>query len=289
MGKSSRHLVAKWLAEKAALLLEPTEREVVCGDLAETGASDTRALVEILGLVIRRQAACWSEWRPWAALLLVVIPLGLILSLMSRLWADGTSVSVWLYAGHRDWSFLRDPGLRADMVRVTAVTVRQYFLLVFFAWTTGFAIGSWSRRTARVNATVFSMLIFAGTTGSTTVLRNDPRVFSSFVAAVVMPLAVKALLVIVPAVFGMRRALRDQPLSMKAAFIWTVALALLTFNDARAVEMSAGYSGWKPFGPLNDGRLRLLPVVMIWPATLVLLQTAWSRWRQAHQNQHRAR
>jgi len=289
MGKPPHHRVTEWIAGKAALLLDPAEREVVCGDLAESGASDARVLVEILGLVARRQAACWSEWRPWGTLFLVVLPLGLILSLMSRLWADGTSVTAWMYAGHWDESFLHDPGLRADIVRVTAVTIRLYFLLVFFAWTTGFAIGSWSRRTAWVNVAVFSILVFAGTADSTTVLRNDSRVFSSVVAAVVMPFAVKALLVIVPAFFGMRWSLRDQPLSVKAAFLWTVALALLTFNDARAIEMSAGYSGWKPFGPLNDGRLQLLPVVMIWPATLVLLQTARTRWRTGQESQHRAR
>jgi hypothetical protein len=78
---------------------------------------------------------------------------------------------------------------------------------------------------------------------STTVLRNDSRVFSSVVAAVVMPFAVKALLVIVPAFFGMRWSLRDQPLSVKAAFLWTVALALLTFNDARRCESYRNVGG----------------------------------------------
>src|SRR5262249_62414493 len=90
MGKQPRDRVG-WLAEKAAHLLDPAEREVVCGDLVETGVSDTRALVEILGLVVRRQMSQWTTWQPWAALILVVAPLGMVLSLIARLWADAVS------------------------------------------------------------------------------------------------------------------------------------------------------------------------------------------------------
>jgi hypothetical protein len=37
------------------------EREAVQGDIAELGLTCDRALVEVLGLVVRRQALLWTE------------------------------------------------------------------------------------------------------------------------------------------------------------------------------------------------------------------------------------
>jgi hypothetical protein len=54
-----------WCIDRLSGMLEPAEREAVRGDLAESGAAAPRALGEVLGLVIRRQAALWKDWRPW--------------------------------------------------------------------------------------------------------------------------------------------------------------------------------------------------------------------------------
>jgi hypothetical protein len=55
-------------------LLEADEREAVRGDLTEAGASGGRALCDVLGLVVRRQAALGMDWRPWLALRGIVAP-----------------------------------------------------------------------------------------------------------------------------------------------------------------------------------------------------------------------
>lgn len=73
-------------------LLEADEREAVRGDLTESGASGGRALRDVVGLVVRRQAALWMDWRPWLALVGVVVPLGLLLSHVSRWWALESSM-----------------------------------------------------------------------------------------------------------------------------------------------------------------------------------------------------
>ena len=52
----------------AALILDFAERDAVCGDLAESGESGSQALRELLGLVVRRCAACLRGWRPWLTL-----------------------------------------------------------------------------------------------------------------------------------------------------------------------------------------------------------------------------
>ena len=53
------------LVELVSCLLDPPERDAVRGDLAECGAGACRTLGEVIGLVVRRQAAHWVDWRPW--------------------------------------------------------------------------------------------------------------------------------------------------------------------------------------------------------------------------------
>ena len=55
-------------------MLPPHEREVVQGDLLEGGESAWQSLVGILGLVIRREAALWRNWRPWLAAFGLALP-----------------------------------------------------------------------------------------------------------------------------------------------------------------------------------------------------------------------
>lgn len=65
-----------------ARALEPGEREAVLGDLAESGASPIRNLIDLVGLILRRQALIWTHWQPWIALLGVAGLSGICLSRM---------------------------------------------------------------------------------------------------------------------------------------------------------------------------------------------------------------
>ena len=55
-------------------LLDPVEREVVEGDFLELGVPRVRAIGEVMGLLARRQAAVWLDWRPWIVLAAIVAP-----------------------------------------------------------------------------------------------------------------------------------------------------------------------------------------------------------------------
>ncbi|MCU1324851.1 MAG: hypothetical protein JWN34_221 [Bryobacterales bacterium] len=57
------------LVKIVALALEAPEREVVLGDLAECGSPVAGALLDVSGLVLRRQLLIWTTWRPWLALI----------------------------------------------------------------------------------------------------------------------------------------------------------------------------------------------------------------------------
>jgi hypothetical protein len=78
-------------------MLDPTEREVVEGDLTELRLPQARAIRELVGLLARRQIAAWLDWRPWAAVVLFVLPLGMVLSLVARHWAHNTAIYAWFY------------------------------------------------------------------------------------------------------------------------------------------------------------------------------------------------
>ena len=94
-----REAAAWWCAERLSRLLERDERSVVWGDLVESGVGPRRALVEIAGLIARRQAALWLEWRRWIALATVGVPLGVLLSYTTRWWADASATLIAPYAG----------------------------------------------------------------------------------------------------------------------------------------------------------------------------------------------
>src|ERR1700686_3180504 len=116
------------LVEVAARVLEPCEREAVLGDLAEVGESAWCALIGVLGLLIRRQTVLWKSWRPWLAAFGLALPASFLLM--------GYSVSV-------SWYWRNFAGLGAGFWFL----IINMFLLGAWSWTSGFVVGSVSRRT----------------------------------------------------------------------------------------------------------------------------------------------
>jgi len=101
---------AGWLVDQVSCLLDPDERAAVRGDITELGITSAQAVVEVLGLVVRRQAALWTEWGPWLALVGVAIPLGVLLGQLSWSWADGSAIYTFLYVNNWTWAYVESPG-----------------------------------------------------------------------------------------------------------------------------------------------------------------------------------
>ncbi len=129
----------RWsFVEVAARLLERDEREAVLGDLVEARTGAWNGLFGVLGLVTRRQAMLWKSWRPWLSGFGVALPCSFLLM--------GASLSV-------SWSYMRL--LCPDLLKSASLTFGsgmavlswQAFLLIAWAWTGGFVVGSTSRRT----------------------------------------------------------------------------------------------------------------------------------------------
>lgn len=118
--------------ETAAGLLEPREREIVLGDLAEGSHSLRSGLGDVLGLAIRRHAELWASWRPWAVSVTVAWPASLFLM--------GCSVAA--------------TGALAQVGRGMPfrVAIAQFALLAAWSWITGFAVSAISRKTLWASA-----------------------------------------------------------------------------------------------------------------------------------------
>jgi len=130
------------LVAAIARLLDPRESEAVMGDLIEARQGAWHSAIDVSGLVLRRQAALWLDWRPWVAGPGLAFPTSFLLM------STSLSVSVSLQnlvagnvTGHPS------PGTDG-LLPLTC----QLAMLVIWSWTGGFVVGSLSRRTLWASA-----------------------------------------------------------------------------------------------------------------------------------------
>jgi hypothetical protein len=191
------------LVDVVSRLLERDEREAVRGDLAEAGESGWRGVLDVLGLVIRRQVLLWKNWRPWLAAFGLALPCTLLLM--------GFSVSV-----SQSYQQLFNPVI----VKATGLTVAPGFalllcnvlLLLGWSWTGGFVVGAVSRRTVWVSA----------------VLCFLPCVFCLARFRVECLSRLCLLLFLLPAIGGVCSGLQIARIKLRSALALAVAVTALT-------------------------------------------------------------
>jgi hypothetical protein len=268
--------IASWAVNIVSRALSADERDAVLGDFAESAIGDGGALRDLMGLVIRRQAGLWLAWRPWFALVGIVIPVGLLISHVTRWWAHTSAIYAWLYLNNWTWYYLRSPGARLDLASTTAKFLLVAIAIVGWSWASGFACGSLSRRTLWISAILFGLAVIAGTAGTTsTVLAGSGHspVFAMTFYRVVFPLMLQALLVLVPAVCGMHRSLSAVSLSITKTSVGAVVVVVLTLWMARGIENSVTFGrNVIPPNPGPDGVMGTADDPRpLWPLSLVML------------------
>ncbi|MDA0206429.1 MAG: hypothetical protein O3A53_06795 [Acidobacteria bacterium] len=281
--------LARLLVDKLSLALEPHERDAVRGDQTESGATAWQALREILGLVIRRQLQLWKDWRPWLVLGALVLPLGTLLSLTSRRVAASSSVTLWMYLGNWTPIFLESPGSRSDLLRYAVTIGNQYLVLACWSWAVGLLLGPLSRRTIPVNGILFSIAVwFASLLGTRYMSSSGPL-------GALFPLRSQALLVLLPAIWGMRqgRRLANAPASLRnlvfAFALVTVAVfatrnwgwVLCAWGSLQscgewAVQMGTATRAGVPLVK----QLPILPLTLIGPVGYLLAMSVWRYMRR---------
>ena len=276
------------LADLAATLLESQERDVVRGDLAECGVNGWRACLEVLGLVARRQAALWADWRPWLALVGVVLPIGVLLSHASRSWADSTALDISLYVRLWEWSYLQYPGWRHELFWSFESIALSAAALSVWSWTCGYMLASVSRRTVWVTAIVLALVVFLATLGTSTVARITHDKFAGHFYGVVLPRLFRAAFVMLPVLWGIysrrKGVIRPTMLFAGAALVIT-----LTVLKSPGLENSLvwgrglyGHAGPdRTFGTSDDPRpLWPVALVMLWPTAYILATAMPNRQRR---------
>jgi hypothetical protein len=184
-------------------LLEHDEREAVTGDLAEAGETSWQSLLDVLGLVVRRQAALWKNWRPWLAAFGLALPSTFLLM--------GFSVSIsQTYQRFIGPTILKTTGLTAGPG--FSLLLCNVLLLVGWSWTGGFVVGSLSRRTVRVSAALsFLPCLFC-------LSRFRVESLSRFCLLLFLPAAI----------WGACRGLRIAQIKLSSAIVLAIGITLLT-------------------------------------------------------------
>jgi hypothetical protein len=265
-----------WLLSFLARALEPPERDVVLGDLAESGAGFGLAMGDLLGLIVRRQIGLWMSWRPWLALFGVCGLAGLSLSrIVFRLNVDLYKN----YAAHY----------------ATDLTDRQelaFFLcmagaLLVWSWTSGFVLGSLSGRAVWLTWSLFYIVVLDSAWArfvldGNIILRN-PLTHEAPLAslqgilrllmAATLPRTIAALLFLFPALFGAFVGVRSRTLAVPHTYLIAsvnVALAILTTRATGWYDPAHLPAGW----PGVPWPVRLLPFLLVsWPAAYLLACT----------------
>jgi hypothetical protein len=184
------------LAGFAAGMLDPTERDAVRGDLAESGSTGFEALRDVIGLVGRRQAG----------LLAIAIPVGILLSREAINTADESAVYAWLYFNNWCAAYLTNAGARVEMLEHSTEYMLEYLALACCAWAAGLLLGKVSRRAVSFQAVMFSLVLLLAA------ICFMPRPYPEFQSSVfslpfyrvAFPLLLQTVLVFVPSLWGMR-------------------------------------------------------------------------------------
>jgi hypothetical protein len=188
------------LVEVAGQLLEHDERESVLGDLVEADESAWQGLIDVLGLVIRRQTIFWKSWRPWLAAFGLALPFSFLLM--------GFSLSViWSYQHLVESKIPNGLTMGAGFL----LLISHVFLLIAWSWTGGFVVGSLSRKTLWVSIASSCFPCFF--------------CLARFRESSLPRLCL--LLFLVPAIWGVHQGLRMTHIKLRSALVLAVAVAIL--------------------------------------------------------------
>lgn len=129
------------LALTLSSTLEQLEREAVLGDLAESGERGGRALLNVFGLAIRRQAAVWKNSHLWVVLVILVLPFSFMLCTVAGDAASVSAIYTWMYANNLNWSLLNSFGFWYVLGDAALQLSLSCLMVACWSWSAGFLLG----------------------------------------------------------------------------------------------------------------------------------------------------
>ena len=277
-----------WLIRRIIRTLEPDLQDAVVGDVAELKMGDRRAVCELLGLVLRRQAMPWRSWKPWLGLVGIVGPVGVILSHVCVGVVGGLFMQVLIY-----WQYGVPYSSGLTEAQEFESLVCGSLAVICFSWVGGFVLGTLSGDTLYVNRTLFCLVWFCLCGPVRTLIILGRLLLNSlhlvplsglvvhnfgvfdFIFFVAFPLVLELLLFLLPALAGMRQGRRGRKLGMLRTLLLAVTVATLTalvtwMGGWRQVALERWSEGtWNPGGP--SWQERVVPLLVVsWPVLYLL-------------------
>jgi hypothetical protein len=270
--------------------LRPGERDAVRGDFAESGETGAQALRGLLGLVVRRQTEVWRDWPPWLALIGLIAPLTMLLSIVSTGVANQSATYAWLYAHNWDWALLRYVEFWYEFRDSVTLVFVRCLPLVCWSWTAGFVIGSVSRRSVHIYGVPSCLMLAFGLLGAPRYLAYlveqtryplppGDRILTLELYRQILPWIVQVMLVVAPFLWGMQQGTNAR--GFRPGFrvaLWTAAigaLALLTVKEP-------GFGFFREANWLRriwqTWPMQLLQLIVYWPVGYLAAREISSRW-----------
>lgn len=280
--------LAVFVTDMVARALDQDEREAVLGDLAESGTSEPQRFLEVAGLVLRRQAAAWRDWRPGLALLVFIVPMGLFLSVVSRLPTQGTSVYLWLYANNTNWELLHNRGFWYELVSSTLLVLGIYLKLACWSWAAGFLIGALTKKIWRSGYYSLVLTLLAGMVCASIylpqylewvlrLLPHEDPVSQVIFYRTLLPIIVQLFIVAMPAISAMRHGQERLSLLFQYSVVllsMVVVGDMLLHNSILWVKLGGAYSMEVATRVPHPAALSL---VAYWPVAYLLCRTLRQR------------
>jgi hypothetical protein len=264
--------------------LSEDEREVVSGDLLEANVSPMGSVLQVFGLLVRRQLIPWSEWRLWLVLAGVAIPSAVLLAQTARLFANGSAIICWMLINNTDAALLKSAGFWYG-ARVYGCEVARSALILFCcSWACGRFIGQQARSSryavgivilfASLLVTILGLPSHAQAVLHVKDAHNwNGAVFANSFYRVWFPLIFYVITVVIPSLMGIVRTVpgRRQSKMRGLLFSCSTALVLVGLIDQKwiLIEMWS----WQIIPARLMNLPSLLPLASMGPACLLMIES----------------
>ena len=198
--------------------LEPSEREVVCGDLTEAGECGWPALRQVLSLVIRRRVLSLQTARSGVPAAVLTILATVLLTLTAVRIADGNAIYLWMWINNSDWAILQNAGFWLTVRDLGPGLLFSQITLACCSWACGLLIGWSSEKTRWFSALLMvATIVFMSVWGLPAAIERflvlhsardyavNAAAFTGIFYRRIFPGAVVFLLMMLPAWWGMRQ------------------------------------------------------------------------------------
>jgi hypothetical protein len=244
-----------WLVDRLSRRLEPGERDVVLGDIAESGENGREALRDLAGLAVRRQAAslveAWSEvWSEVPSLLSLGLALAGLIAPVGMFVRGLRPPGSWLEEVIGQLHALMSQGVLEESAMTQADNILRLVcgILLIAGWAAiaGFVLGSVLRRSAWVYAASVCLLWWLSIGAPMRVMFGVP------LRQILVWLTIQLLLILIPFLVGVDRGVRSGSLGVGRMALLAAAISALTLimqvEDAR---QTLAYELWRNGGSLG--------------------------------------